>query len=604
MLTQEEKQAIQNNPSGEFVKAWTEYNWKNKLSQSKDDSFSDKEKAILEEVLSSMQRTKYLSPDIDIPSEASAPNLEDDLLLKHARHGYSLHKNYNDAEKWGNSSSELMHFTTNEIAHLATQYGVDFLVQHASDGIKNEYKAAIEHLYGDGSVVSSEDMVFALKRIGLEHYVDSLHYQVGLNEPNPEDIKATVKDLQKFLIHNFEADPPADYGVLDKATLENLTLAAKFHNAFTHTDARDTDSMLSTIGDWFDIKADNNFSGNNGTENVNEKEFTDPNETIRVGERPDESSPESPDSVVARPITSTLGKGYANDPSQVKRLQQRLNESGANLKITAIFDEATYEAVVEFQDVNDLKHVDGIVGPETLARFKSSDRVFIGEQPTTTPPAPAPETNQPLQATPITDILALGRDNDPGQVKQLKQLLNESGATLDENGVFDQATHDAIIAFQRINELRLIDGVIGPETLGRLQDTNRQFIGEQPAEPVSAEKEEASKPQQEQNATRTVYPGNLIVEDVELHHIRRPAALSSETNPRAVLVTWQDGSGPSGEGVKAVQNALNAQLGINLTVSGVYDKATSDAVRNFQQLKGLEVDGKVGIKTINALIPE
>lgn len=62
------------------------------------------------------------------------------------------------------------------------------------------------------------------------------------------------------------------------------------------------------------------------------------------------------------------------------------------------------------------------------------------------------------------------------------------------------------------------------------------------------------------------------------------------------------GRGDAGRDVKAVQQRLN-QLGFALTVDGVFGACTEGAVKNFQQRRGLKIDGTVGSMTWKALIP-
>ena len=55
-----------------------------------------------------------------------------------------------------------------------------------------------------------------------------------------------------------------------------------------------------------------------------------------------------------------------------------------------------------------------------------------------------------------------------------------------------------------------------------------------------------------------------------------------------------------GEDVRQLQQALN-QAGFDLKADGIFGKATDQAVRQFQQQKGLTVDGQVGAATRKAL---
>ena len=60
-------------------------------------------------------------------------------------------------------------------------------------------------------------------------------------------------------------------------------------------------------------------------------------------------------------------------------------------------------------------------------------------------------------------------------------------------------------------------------------------------------------------------------------------------------------AGDAGNNVKILQNLLINNLGPILTVDGDFGPKTNEAVRSFQTLKGLTVDGIVGTQTINAL---
>ena len=57
----------------------------------------------------------------------------------------------------------------------------------------------------------------------------------------------------------------------------------------------------------------------------------------------------------------------------------------------------------------------------------------------------------------------------------------------------------------------------------------------------------------------------------------------------------------TGDDVKALQTMLNEANGANLATDGRFGPATEKAVKSYQKLKGLVVDGKAGPKTIAAL---
>lgn len=60
--------------------------------------------------------------------------------------------------------------------------------------------------------------------------------------------------------------------------------------------------------------------------------------------------------------------------------------------------------------------------------------------------------------------------------------------------------------------------------------------------------------------------------------------------------------GCKGIDVSWMQTALNRACGTDLTVDGVYGSGTVDAVKNFQELCGLEADGVAGSQTVEELV--
>jgi hypothetical protein len=62
--------------------------------------------------------------------------------------------------------------------------------------------------------------------------------------------------------------------------------------------------------------------------------------------------------------------------------------------------------------------------------------------------------------------------------------------------------------------------------------------------------------------------------------------------------------GSRGIGVKFIQKVVNAHTGSTLLIDGIWGTLTEDGVRAFQEAKGLQVDGKVGVETFPAMIEE
>lgn len=83
--------------------------------------------------------------------------------------------------------------------------------------------------------------------------------------------------------------------------------------------------------------------------------------------------------------------------------------------------------------------------------------------------------------------------------------------------------------------------------------------------------------------------------DTTLREPRQSSSQSASDSNNGVLKI-----GSRGESVTAVQQKL-ADIGIPAGEQGVFDQATQEAVRQFQQAKGLTVDGIVGQQTLAAL---
>ena len=74
----------------------------------------------------------------------------------------------------------------------------------------------------------------------------------------------------------------------------------------------------------------------------------------------------------------------------------------------------------------------------------------------------------------------------------------------------------------------------------------------------------------------------------------------TKSNPYTLTATLLK-SGSRGDSVKWLQWQLNAVLGTNLVIDGVYGTNTENAVKTYQKAHNLTVDGIAGAKTINAL---
>ena len=144
---------------------------------------------------------------------------------------------------------------------------------------------------------------------------------------------------------------------------------------------------------------------------------------------------------VATPAKALIKMGKRGH--EVIRLQQRLGELGYfKGPSTGYYGQITRKAVKQFQRNNELKD-DGIVGPQTQIALQ---KVY---------PKPAEPETQP--------IVKLGRQGPTVYrvQRQLSSLRYYDYRKMD--GIFDDATKQAVIDFQKANNLKA-DGIVGRKT--------------------------------------------------------------------------------------------------------------------------------------------
>lgn len=255
----------------------------------------------------------------------------------------------------------------------------------------------------------------------------------------------------------------------------------------------------------------------------------------------------------------TLHEGDSGE--DVYNLQARLFELGYyNGRIDGRYSSETTAAVKAFQKANGLS-ADGIAGSGTLsilygdapvsynAYFGSSGNGASGGT-TTVAPTPVPD---------MTTVIQWESEGD--NVRQYQQRLVELGY-LDSKSVtgkFNQKTVEATKAFQTMNDLK-VDGAAGPQSL------------------------------------KLIYSGDAL----DANGVRVGDKLGSASD--TVTVSDVLTAGMSGEQVRQVQSRLAALGYLSASfISGTYDDATAQAVRQFQQANGLTADGTAGSATQSRL---
>lgn len=144
-----------------------------------------------------------------------------------------------------------------------------------------------------------------------------------------------------------------------------------------------------------------------------------------------------------------------------------------------------------------------------------------------------------------SSALALQTGNHGSQVTTLQQKLTATGFYKGQiTGFYGPTTQEAVRRFQQAQGLP-VDGIAGPNTLSALYGTSG----------------------------------------------------SSSSLPTSILLR----RGSRGTPVTQLQNTLKAQGFYQGPVTGYYGGLTEEAVRKFQQAKGLSVDGTAGSNTLSAL---
>ncbi|MBE5783540.1 MAG: hypothetical protein E7329_09545 [Clostridiales bacterium] len=258
-----------------------------------------------------------------------------------------------------------------------------------------------------------------------------------------------------------------------------------------------------------------------------------------------------------------LRKG--NSGYNVRQMQERLIKLGY-LSGTAdgSFDVSTEAAVIAFQKRN-CSYSDGVAGPETLKALYSSS---------------ARSTSTSSGIVGVT----LRSGSEGAAVRTLQTKLKSLGfytGTVD--GSFGTGTEDAVKAFQRAHSLTA-DGVAGGGTFDKLFSTNAKTASSV-AKTATPRPMATRKPTATPRKTPTPLPENVYVQVT-------PA-------PSGDYVTLRRGY--YGTPVKEMQEALKKKGYYNGVADGYFGEGTENAVKAFQRVKGLTVDGVAGPATLRYL---
>ena len=254
---------------------------------------------------------------------------------------------------------------------------------------------------------------------------------------------------------------------------------------------------------------------------------------------------------------TVLRRGDKND--QVQVMQRYLATMGyLNSTPDGQFGSATERAVKLFQEANGLS-ADGIAGSGTLSILYSGNAVSYNEYFGSSASASGGASATPTPKPDMTTVIQWESEGD--NVRQYQQRLVELGYLESKyvTGKFNQKTVEATKAFQTMNDLK-VDGAAGPQSL------------------------------------KLIYSNDAL----DANGVRVGDKLGSASDTVAVSDVLT--AGMSGEQVRQVQSRLAALGYLSASfISGAYDEATAQAVRQFQQANGLTADGTAGSATQSRL---
>lgn len=248
-------------------------------------------------------------------------------------------------------------------------------------------------------------------------------------------------------------------------------------------------------------------------------------------------------------FTGSLQIGSRGDA--VKELQSMLSKLGYySGTLDGDYGSYTDAAVRKFQAARGL-YVDGVVGSYTMAALRGQNAQAPAASSTST-------ASQPVaQSTSFTG--SLSRGSTGSAVAEVQSMLSKLGFySGTQDGDFGSYTDAAVRRFQQANGL-YVDGVVGSITMAKL----RQNAGSG------------------QTASQT-----------------RPAASTSTVPTSNGQPLYQ--LGDISADVYTMQVQLR-DLGYNVQPNAIFDQSTIAAVREFQRVNGLVVDGVYGSATASRL---
>ena len=313
-------------------------------------------------------------------------------------------------------------------------------------------------------------------------------------------------------------------------------------------------------------------------------------------------------------IGETLEEGTKSDA--VKAMQKRLKSLGfLSGSVDGSFGSATKAAVIAFQTANGLK-ADGKAGTATLNKLYSDK----AKDASSLKPAPEEDEEDSGEDVVINGYTVLKEGSKGDAVKDLQRALKNRGYFSGSiTGYYGTTTAAAVTAFQQRNGLTA-DGVAGPATQNALYNTSSSgsYNTLRPGDSSNAVKDmqyilrelgyydghlDGDYGRTTEDAVRAfqirnnLSPVDGIAGNKTLQRLYSGSAIAAAAESTTYTALSE---GDRGDLVIQLQEQL-CELGYLSNVTGRYDSATTEAVRNFQRRNNLTVDGKAGQATLKLL---
>ena len=310
---------------------------------------------------------------------------------------------------------------------------------------------------------------------------------------------------------------------------------------------------------------------------------------------------------------------FGSEGSKVTTLQKKLKDLGyLSGTVDGKFGIATQAAVIAFQKNNNLT-ADGKAGTATLSKLYSGSANRAGGNAAKITDEDKKKSGRDTSNIASTGYETLENGSTGSTVRKLQERLKKLGYyTGSVDGSFGDATEAAVMAFQLQNNLT-VDGKAGPAT-------QRVLYGSGAQSPVSySALRMGDSSSAVRNLQYTLYElgyydgsidgdyGQTTSDAVRAFQIQNSISpvdgvagsvtlsrlYSSDAIPATAANVQYDTvrPGESGDIVVQIQDCL-VQMGYLESITGTYDEATTQAVKDFQQANGLTPDGVCGSKTL------